>query len=181
LVDKQFAGSDASATLKRRFKAELEIQATSAKEAGGLLMAILMERVGETPLNATVIVAHTPLGIPTEGEALKLARRLRGTGDGQGDIQLGQGRFGPLVRTMVVRDQADRRSIATAVPLATVRYWADLGEDRGMAVLTFSTADVEHLPMWLEYFDWTVAGLVLADPPTTDPPAADPGQGEPAE
>jgi hypothetical protein len=180
LVDKQCAGTSASATLKRRLRAELDLQTAAAKQAGGLFLGLLMERAGEYPMNATVILAVSPVGIPTEADAVKLARRLHDTAGGRISIDLGQGRFGPMVRTVAVREHADRTSLATALPTTTVRYWMDLGGARGMGIVTFSAVGADHLSAWLEYFDWTVAGLVLADPPAGES-AESPGEGAPAQ
>ncbi|MGH3886245.1 MAG: hypothetical protein ACRDSZ_06700 [Pseudonocardiaceae bacterium] len=167
LVERQFAGVDDQPLLRADTCRQLLAQAETAADSGGRLMALSLQRVGDVPVPASLVVhwIDVPAGpdsTPGDGSLLSGLREefepvAGATRDPGFALDLGEMPAGTVLRR--VHELPAELTGAEAMPSLVADYWLERPDGAGLVQLAFATPMLPLRQPLLELFD-AVAGAL---------------------
>jgi hypothetical protein len=167
LVERQFAGVDDQPLLRADARRQLLAQAETAADSEGRLMALSLQRVGDVPVPASLVVhwIDLPAGPDsTPGDGALLAglqeafEPLAGASRKPGfALDLGKVAAGRVLRR--VHELPAELTGAEPTPSLVADYWLERPDGAGLVQLAFATPMLPLRQPLLELFD-AIAGAL---------------------
>jgi hypothetical protein len=162
LVERQFAGVDDQPLLRADARRQLLAQAETAAEAEGRLMALSLQRVGDVPVPASLVVHWIdvpagPDGTPGDGALLVGLREAFEPQEPGYALDLGKVAAGRVLRR--VHELPAELTGAEPTPSLVADYWLERPDGAGLVQLAFATPMLPLRQPLLELFD-AIAGAL---------------------
>lgn len=159
ILDRQLAGAPIAPPLRSQLESRMRDTAVRAGAAGGRILAFLLQRSerAAAPLSAALYWHELGSADGDRSHLESLVDGLRGE-LGEGDELTGaETAAGPLVRRTRVIAGAEELG-ASGVALLAIDYWLEFPDGRGLAMVSFSTPQVDVRDHWLRLTDAIVLG-----------------------
>jgi hypothetical protein len=163
LVERQFAGVDDQPLLRADARRQLLAQAETAADSGGRLMALSLQRVGDVPVPASLVVhwIDVPAGpgrTPGDGSLLVGLQDAFGAPAEPGfTLEVGKVTAGRVLRR--VHEVPAELTGAEPTPSLVAGYWLERPDGAGLVQLAFATPMLPLRQPLLELFD-AIAGAL---------------------
>ena len=167
LVERQFAGVDDQPLLRADARRQLLAQAETAAESDGRLMALSLQRVGEVPVPASLVVHWIDVAVgpdctPGDGSlllGLQEAIEPPAQASPQPGFSLDLGKMAAGVVLRRVHELPADLEGAEPTPALVADYWLERPDGTGLVQLAFATPMLPLRQPLLELFD-AVAGAL---------------------
>lgn len=163
LIERQFAGVDNQPLLRADARRQLLAQAETAAESDGRLMALSLQRVGDVPVPASLVVhwIDIPAGperTPGDGALLAGLQDAFGAPAEPGfALEVGKLAAGRVLRR--VHELPAELTGAEPAPSLVADYWLERPDGAGLVQLAFATPMLPLRQPLLELFD-AIAGAL---------------------
>lgn len=158
LLERQFAGIDDQPLLRADARRQLLAQAETAADSDGRLMALSLQRVGDVPVPASLVVhwidvPASPDSTPGDGSLLVgLQEAFQGFA-----LEVGKVAAGRVLRR--VHEVPAELAGAEPTPSLVADYWLERPDGAGLVQLAFATPMLPLRQPLLELFD-AIAGAL---------------------
>ena len=179
LLERQFTGVDDQPLLRADARRQLLAQADSAADSGGRLMALSLQRVGDIPVPASLVVhwIDVPAGpesTPGDGSLLVGLQEVfeppTGASRQEGfALEVGKVAAGRVLRR--VHELSAELTGAEPTPSLVADYWLERPDGVGLVQLAFATPMLPLRQPLLELFDAITGALHWVTAAETDEPA----------